>query len=49
MAYNTKIRSIPAVFFAGILGFQQKPYFQSTPGAETPPAVKFDFGTPAAK
>ena len=49
MAYNTKIRSIPAVFFAAMLGFQQKPYFQSTAGAETPPAVKFDFGTPAVK
>jgi hypothetical protein len=36
--------------FAGLLGFQQKPYFQATAGAETAPAVKFDFGaapTPA--
>jgi LemA protein len=43
-AYNTKIRSLPTVFFAGFLGFQQKPYFQATTGAETAPAVKFDFG-----
>jgi LemA protein len=38
------------VLFAGLLGFQQKPYFQATAGAETAPAVKFDFGaapTPA--
>jgi len=43
-AYNTKIRTLPTVLFAGLLGFQQKPYFQSTAGAETAPAVKFDFG-----
>jgi LemA protein len=48
-AYNTRIRKIPAVFFAAMLGFQQKPYFQATSGADTPPPVKFDFGTPAAK
>lgn len=47
--YNTKIKTLPAVFFAALLGFQPKPYFQSTAGAETAPAVKFDFGTPAAK
>jgi LemA protein len=43
-AYNTKIRTLPTVFFAGLLGFQQKPYFQATAGAETAPSVKFDFG-----
>jgi LemA protein len=43
-AYNTKIRTLPMVLFAGLLGFQQKPYFQSTAGAETAPTVKFDFG-----
>jgi LemA protein len=47
--YNVKIKSLPTVFFAGFLGFQQKPYFQAAAGAETAPAVKFDFGTPAAK
>jgi LemA protein len=47
--YNTKIRTIPSLFFAAFLGFQQKPYFQATAGAETAPAVKFDFATPAAK
>lgn len=49
-AYNVKIKSLPTVFFAGFLGFQPKPYFQSVSGAETAPAVKFDFGgVPAAK
>jgi LemA protein len=43
-AYNTKIRTLPTVFFAGLLGFQQKPYFQASAGAETAPSVKFDFG-----
>jgi len=48
--YNVKIKTLPAVFFAGILGFQPKPYFQAVAGAETAPAVKFDFnGAPAAK
>lgn len=48
-AYNTKVRTFPTVFFASMFGFQPKPFFQSTAGAETAPAVKFDFGTPAAK
>lgn len=43
-AYNTKIRTFPTVLFAGMLNFQQKPYFQATAGAETAPSVKFDFG-----
>ncbi|MEI6502259.1 MAG: LemA family protein, partial [Armatimonadota bacterium] len=49
--YNTKIRSLPTVFFAGFLGFQSRPYFQATAGAENAPSVKFDFGgaAPAAK
>ena len=50
--YNTKIKSLPTVFFAGFLGFQTKPYFQADAGAEKAPAVKFDFGgagAPAAK
>jgi LemA protein len=46
-AYNTKIKTLPTVFFAGILGFQPKPYFQATAGAETAPAVKFDFANPS--
>ncbi len=47
-AYNTGVRSFPAVLFAGIFGFSPKPYFQADAGAEKAPEVKFDFGgTPA--
>jgi len=45
--YNTAIKSFPAVFYAGAAGFGPKPYFNATPGAETPPKVQFDFGQPA--
>lgn len=47
--YNVSIKSFPNVFFAGGLGFKEKPYFTATPGAEAPPKVQFDFGKPAAK
>jgi LemA protein len=42
--YNTGVRKFPAVIFAGMLGFQSKPYFQADAGAEKAPDVKFDFG-----
>jgi LemA protein len=42
--YNTSIRKFPAMFFAGMLGFQPKPYFQAESGAEKAPEVDFDFG-----
>jgi alkylation response protein AidB-like acyl-CoA dehydrogenase len=42
--YNTGIRKVPAVFFAGMLGFHPKPYFQAESGAEKAPDVNFDFG-----
>ena len=45
--YNTAIKSVPAVFYAGVLGFSAKPYFSATAGAETPPKVQFDFNQPA--
>ena len=41
--YDTAIKSFPAVFYAGMFGFHDKPYFTATPGAEKPPAVQFDF------
>ena len=41
--YNTRIRRFPAAVFAGMMGFQPRPYFQSQPGSETAPKV--DFGT----
>ena len=46
-AYDTAIKSFPAVFYAGFFGFHERPYFSATPGAETPPKVQFDFGKPA--
>lgn len=39
--YNTYIRKFPNNLFAGILGFDQKSYFESTPGAERAPEVQF--------
>ena len=39
--YNTARRRFPAVLIAGLLGFDQKPYFESKPGAEEPPPVEF--------
>jgi len=45
--YDTAIKSFPAVFYAGALGFKEKPYFAATAGAETPPKVQFDFNQPA--
>lgn len=41
--YNSAIKRVPAVFFAGMFGFTEKAYFAAKPGADTPPAVQFDF------
>ncbi|MBI2512707.1 MAG: LemA family protein [Opitutae bacterium] len=43
--YNSAIKRFPAVIFAGMFGFQPKAYFAAKPGADTPPEVKFDFGS----
>lgn len=43
-AYNTAVKSFPAVFYAGMLGFRDKPYFAAAPGADTAPKVQFNFG-----
>ena len=42
--YNTKIKSIPAVFYAALLGFKERSYFQAKASAEEPPQVDFNFG-----
>jgi len=42
-SYDTAVKSFPAVFYAGALGFHDKPYFAATPGAEVPPKVQFNF------
>jgi len=39
--YNVYIRKFPAMFFANIYGFEQKPYFEAAEGAEKAPEVKF--------
>ena len=40
-SFNTKVRVFPTVILAGLFGFAPKSYFQSQPGAETPPVVQF--------
>ena len=45
-AYNTAVRRFPTNIFAGMFGFQPRPFFSAQPGAEKPPTVKFNFGTP---
>jgi LemA protein len=40
-AFNTARRSFPTVVVASLFGFAEKPYFQSTPGSDKPPQVKF--------
>ncbi len=39
--YNSYVRRFPANLYAGMMGFSPKAYFQSTPGAEKAPQVKF--------
>jgi LemA protein len=39
--YNIRLRKFPTVLIAGMMGFQQRPYFQSTQGAEKAPEVHF--------
>ena len=45
--YNVAVRSFPTNFIAGMLGFAQRPFFTAQPGAERPPPVHFNFGSPA--
>jgi len=45
--YDTAIKSFPAVTYAGMFNFHEKPYFAAAPGAETAPKVQFNFGQPA--
>ncbi|MBX3743660.1 MAG: LemA family protein [Akkermansiaceae bacterium] len=42
--YNTSVRKFPAVLFAGMFGFQTKPYFKSDAGTDKVPEVKFGSG-----
>jgi LemA protein len=45
--YNTAVQVFPTLIFARMFGFTTLPYFQAKAGSETPPAVHFDFTTPA--
>jgi LemA protein len=47
-AYDTAVKSFPALLYAGAIGFHAKPYFSAAPGAETPPKVQFNFGNTAS-
>lgn len=48
-AYNVVVRRFPAVLFAGMLGFQPRPFFAAQPDAERPPPVTFgNFGSSPA-
>ena len=42
-SYNTAVKSFPAVFYAGMMGFKEKPYFAAVAGSDKAPAVQFDF------
>ena len=39
--YNSKVRTFPTSLYAGMLGFQQKPYFQADQSAQAAPKVQF--------
>jgi LemA protein len=39
--YNTSVQTLPGNLFAGWFGFKTKTYFESTPGSENAPQVKF--------
>lgn len=39
--YNKTRRRFPTILLANLLSFGDKPYFEATPGAETPPKVEF--------
>jgi LemA protein len=39
--YNLRVRVFPASLIAGLRGFKEKPFFESAPGSEIVPKVKF--------
>jgi LemA protein len=43
-SYNQAVKSFPTVLYAGLLGFKEKPFFNSAPGSENAPKVQFNFG-----
>ena len=47
--YNTAIKRFPTMFFAGMLGFNERLYFTAVAGAEKPPKVEFNFPSTPSK
>jgi LemA protein len=47
--YDSAIKHFPAVIFAGMFGFSEKPYFEADAGAQNAPAVRFDFNNSTTK
>ena len=45
--YNVAVRTFPTNLSAGIFGFRPRPFFEAQAGAEKPPTVNFNFGSPA--
>jgi LemA protein len=41
LPYNTKIKKIPANMFAGMLGFDERAYFEAEEGSDEAPVVEF--------
>ena len=39
--YNLRVRVFPASLIAALRGYKEKPFFESAPGSETVPKVKF--------
>jgi len=39
--YNTEIKKFPAILYAGLFGFKERPYFESEAGANQAPEVQF--------
>src|ERR1700761_8317798 len=36
-SYNTTVKSVPGIWYAGMFGYKEKPYFNATPGSEVAP------------
>jgi LemA protein len=47
-AYNTALKTFPAVIFAGMFGHTARPYFSAVAGSDRPPTVQFDFNAKPA-
>src|ERR1700730_1474155 len=45
--FNTAVRIFPTNLVAGMFGFTPGSFFNGQPGAERPPPVQFNFGSPA--